>query len=111
MSTITKHDLINRIAQKTHLKVTTVKRVVQQLLDEITAELVKGNRLEFRNFGVFEPWTRDARTAVNPRTMENIHVPAKRAVRFKIGQKMKGSLDATIRQDTSHPDRSELLGS
>lgn len=95
MSTITKHDLINRIAEKNHLKVTTVKCVVQQLLDEITAELVKDNRLEFRNFGVFEPWTRDARTAVNPRTMENINVPAKRAVRFKMGRIMREGMNLT----------------
>ena len=89
MSTITKQELVNRIAEKTHSKPAAVKTVVQQLLDQITMELAKNNRLEFRNFGVFEPRTRKARTAQNPRTMENIDIPAKREVRFKMGRIMK----------------------
>ena len=89
MSTITKQELVDRIAQNTHIKAATVKTVVQQLYEQITLELAKNNRLEFRDFGVFEPCTHKARIAVNPRTMTDIHVPAKRVVRFKMGRRMK----------------------
>ena len=93
MATISKKDLIDRIADKTQSKRVTVKAVIQHLLDEITTELAEDNRLEFRGFGVFEPRTRDARTAQNPKTLEKVQVPAKRWVRFKMGRLMRERLD------------------
>ena len=93
MSTITKQELVTRITEKTHSKPQTVKIIVQQLLDQITVELAKNNRLELRDFGVFEPQTRQARTAQNPRTLENITVPAKRVVRFKMGRMMRARMN------------------
>jgi len=94
MSTITKQELVGRIAEKTHSKTATVKEVVQELLDQITTELANDNRLEFRNFGVFEPQMRRARAGQNPRTQENISVPAKRVVRFKMGRMMRERMNA-----------------
>jgi nucleoid DNA-binding protein len=63
--------------------------VVRQFFDEIVAELGKGNRMEFRNFGVFEVKTTPARMAQNPKTLEKVEVPAKRRVIFKPGRVMK----------------------
>ena len=54
MSTITKKELVDRIAENTQAKQTLVKATIQNFLDEIISELAKGNRLEFRDFGVFE---------------------------------------------------------
>ena len=93
MPTISKKDLVYRIANRTQSKRITVRAVVQHLLDEITTELAQDNRLEFRDFGVFEPRTRQARTAQNPKTLERVHVPAKRAVKFKMGRAMRGKLN------------------
>jgi len=86
MSTITKKDLIDRIAERTQSKHGTVKTVVQQFLDEIASELAKGNRLEFRDFGIFEIREAASRTAQNPKTLEPVEVPAKRRVKFKVGR-------------------------
>jgi len=93
MSTISKKELVDRIAEKLQSKHVTVKAVVQQLLDEITTELARNNRLEFRGFGVFEPRTRQARTAQNPKTLEKVDVPAKRTAKFKMGQIMRERLN------------------
>ncbi len=93
MATVSKKDLVDRIVDKTQSKRVTVKAVVQQLLDEITSELAQGNRLEFRDFGVFETRARDARTAQSPKTLEKVQVPAKRWVRFKMGRMMRERLD------------------
>ncbi|MHC4508140.1 MAG: HU family DNA-binding protein, partial [Planctomycetota bacterium] len=71
----------------------TVKTVVQSFLNEITSELAKGNRLEFRDFGVFEVRKQPAREAHNPKTLEPIDVPAKRVVRFKMGRLMREELN------------------
>ncbi len=90
--TVTKKDLVDRIADKTGLKRVLVKRIVQTFLDEIVGELGVGNRLEFRDFGVFEIRARAARIAQNPKTMEKVQVPSKRTVKFKIGRLMKERL-------------------
>src|ERR1700722_1261075 len=92
MATITKKELIDRIAESTHHRRVQVKRVVQQFLDEIMSELDKGNRLEFRDFGVFESKLRKERKAQNPETLEPVVVPKKRTVKFRVGRLMKQRL-------------------
>lgn len=87
--TITKKELVNRIAERSKQTKVVVKDIVQQFLDEIVKELADGNRLEFREFGVFEVKERAARTAQNPRTLEKVEVPAKRVVKFKVGRLMR----------------------
>lgn len=92
MSTITKKNLVDRIADRTGAKRVFVKRIIQHFLDEIVAELGEGNRLEFRDFGVFEIRARAERVAQNPKTLEKVFVPSKRTVKFKIGRLMKERL-------------------
>jgi integration host factor subunit beta len=93
MSTITKKEVIDRIAENTNTRRAVVKPVVQSFLDEIIEELAKNNRLEFRDFGVFETRIRAARKAQNPKTMEQVQVPAKRNVKFKMGRLMKQKMN------------------
>ena len=95
MSTITKKVVIDRIAENTNTRRAVVKPVVQSFLDEIIEELAKNNRLEFRDFGVFETKIRAARRAQNPKTMEQVQVPAKRNVKFKMGRLMKQKINAS----------------
>jgi len=92
MATITKKELIDHIADSSKEKRTVVKRIVQNFLDSIIVELGRGNRLEFRDFGVFEVRARGARMAQNPKTLERVKVPPKRTVKFKVGRMMKQTL-------------------
>lgn len=92
MKTVTKKDLVDRIAEQSGSKRVVVKKVIQQFLEEIIHELGEGNRLEFRDFGVFEVRARAARIAQNPKTMEKVRVPSKRTVKFKVGRLMKDRL-------------------
>lgn len=100
MKTVTKKDLVDRIAEQTGNKRVVVKKVVQKFLDEIIKELGEGNRLEFRDFGVFEIRERAPRIAQNPKTMEKVHVPGKRTVKFKIGRLMKDQLYGSNNEPT-----------
>jgi len=93
MRTTTKKDLIDRIAEQTDQKRTAVKKTVQCFLDNVISELEKGNRLEFRDFGVFEIRERAPRIAQNPKTLERVPVPAKKTVKFKVGRLMKMALE------------------
>jgi integration host factor subunit beta len=88
-STITKKDLAYRIAERTGLKKVAVKEVLQHFIDDVIDELARGNRLEFREFGVFEIKTRAARRARNPRTGARVDVPPKTVIHFKAGRLMK----------------------
>ncbi len=101
MATITKKELIERIAERTKMRRTDVKEAVQEFLDQVISELKKGNRLEFRDFGVFEVKARAARVAQNPKTLERVLVPAKRTVKFKIGRLMKESIELGAAQQTA----------
>jgi integration host factor subunit beta len=92
MATVTKKELIDRIAEQTQAKRVLVKRIVQTFLNEIVEELRQDNRLEFRDFGVFETRTRASRVAQNPKTLERVEVPAKRTVKFKMGRLMRENL-------------------
>ena len=87
--TITKKELVARIAERTGQTKVVARDVIQMFLDEIIDELGRGNRLEFREFGVFEIKERAARKAQNPRTLEKVDVPAKRVVKFRVGRLMK----------------------
>jgi len=98
MHTVTKKELVDRIADKADEKRITVRKVVQLFLDEIIEELGKGNRLEFRDFGVFETKYRAAHQAHNPKTLQPVHVPAKRTVKFKVGRLMKKKLCQNLEQ-------------
>jgi len=94
----TKKNLTDRIAGSTGVPQSLVKKVIQQFLDEIVAELARANRLEFRDFGVFETKTTPARMAQNPRTLEKISVPAKRRVVFHPGRVVKIRLNEGLAQ-------------
>lgn len=101
MKTITKKILVDRIANKHKLQRTAVKNILQDFLDQIVDELGEGNRIEFRDFGVFEVKHRAARTAQNPKTLERVPVPAKRSVRFKPGRRMREEMEGPQEQPTA----------
>ncbi len=96
MSTTTKKDLIDRISEETELRRSDVKQVVQAFLDNVIVELSRGNRLEFRDFGVFELRDRKPRIAQNPKTLDPVPVPARKTVKFKVGRLMKLALDGEV---------------
>ena len=93
MATTTKKDLVERIAEDTKAQRKLVSAVVQSFLDEIIAELGKGNRIEFREFGIFDVHDRPPRMAQNPKTLEKVRVPAKRSAKFKAGKLMKAVIN------------------
>jgi len=89
MATVTKKELCDRIADSLKEKRVLVKDIVQRFIDGVVVELGKGNRLEFRDFGVFEVRTRKPRVAQNPRTLKPVSVPVTCTVRFKAGRLLK----------------------
>lgn len=101
--TIAKRTIAERIAERHGLGQVQTLQVIQAFLDEVVDELAKGNRLEFRDFGVFETVTRKARTALNPKTLEKVPVKSRTVVKFKVGRLLKEKVE-NLSQADSHAD-------
>jgi len=86
---MTKKDIILKISDEINLKQLDVKKVVQKTLDYIVQALVRGEKIELRNFGVFKTKQRKSRTGRNPRTGQVVPVPPRKVVVFKPGLEMK----------------------
>ncbi|MCX5657833.1 MAG: integration host factor subunit beta [Candidatus Omnitrophica bacterium] len=89
---MTKNDMVLRIADETSVKQIDVKKVVQRTLDLIIEALVKGEKVELRNFGVFKVKSRRGRMGRNPKTGEAVPVPPRKVAVFKPGMEMKKQL-------------------
>ena len=95
MGTMTKKHLVQVISRKLGMHPNEVKKVVQSLLEEITQSLSKGDRLEFRDFGIFEIVKRKQKIGRNPKKADvPIIIPSRRAVKFTAGKKMKKLVEA-----------------
>lgn len=87
--TVTKRDIVLKIAEETGFKQLDVKRVVQGTLNHITGALASGENVELRNFGVFKVKSRKPRIGRNPKTGTTVSIPERKAVSFKSGMIMK----------------------
>ncbi len=86
---MTKKEIVKAISKELGLTQLQTKKIVQKTFDAIVDTLVKNERIELRNFGVFEVKKRAARKARNPRTGGQVEVPAKFVVTFKPGKEME----------------------
>ena len=81
-----KTELINAVAKAADLSRKDADKAVTALFDIVTETLKKGDKVQIVGFGAFEAKERAARTARNPRTGEEIEIPASKAVSFKVGK-------------------------
>ena len=78
-----------KISQETGVKQVVVKEVVHKTFDILLDALKNGERIELRNFGVFQVKKRKRRIGRNPKTGEVVPVPERKTVVFKPGLEMK----------------------
>ncbi|HZQ47483.1 MAG TPA: HU family DNA-binding protein [Verrucomicrobiae bacterium] len=91
--TMTKRDLVIRISNETGLVQQQVLDVVQKTLDYIAAAVSKGDKVELRNFGVFEVKVRKARIGRNPNApATDVPIPRRAVVKFKPGKEMRAEV-------------------
>ena len=87
-----KAELLNVVAEKAGLSKKDTEKAVTALIDTITAELVAGEKVSLVGFGNFDVKTREARTGRNPKTKEEIQIPATRIPQFKAGKALKDAV-------------------
>ncbi len=94
MGTVTKKKLIQTISQSIGMHPNDVRNIIQAFLDAMTVTLAKGDRLEIRDFGVFEVVERKQKIGRNPKNASvPIVIPAKKAVKFTPGKKMRKDVE------------------
>jgi DNA-binding protein HU-beta len=91
-TTMTKPEFIAAVANSSKSTKAETERVINAALEIIEGALAKGDSVQFVGFGTFEVKQRAAREGINPKTKETIKIPAKKAVTFKAGKKLKDSL-------------------
>ena len=96
---MTKRDLVIHISEATGLVQQQVLDILQKTLDIVSETLAKGEKVELRNFGIFEIRVRKARTGRNPNHPgTDVPIPERAVVRFKAGKEMR---EAVSKLDTS----------
>lgn len=87
-----KRDIVLKISQETGIKQVVVKEVVHRTFDTIFEALKGGDRIELRNFGIFQVKIRKRRIGRNPKTGQIVPVPERHTVTFKPGLEMKQAI-------------------
>ncbi len=101
---LTKKDIVRTISEEIGMTQQQTKKIVQKTFDAIVESLVREQRIELRNFGVFEVKRRAARKARNPKTGRQVEVPEKFVVTFKPGKEM----EARVRDLSRQPEARHL---
>lgn len=87
-----KTELVAAVAEQTGLTKKQAEEAVKAFTAAITAELVEGGKVQLVGFGSFETKERNARVGRNPRTKEEIEIPASRVPAFKAGKALKDAV-------------------
>ena len=88
-----KAELITAIANKASISKKEAEVTANAFVEVITEALTNGDKVQIVGFGSFEVKDRPARTARNPRTGEELQVPASKAPVFKAGKALKDSIN------------------
>ncbi|MCM1148780.1 MAG: HU family DNA-binding protein [Butyricicoccus sp.] len=88
-----KAELINAVSEKTGLSKKDSEKAINATFDTIGESLEAGERVQLVGFGVFDVKDRAARMGRNPKTKEEIEIPASRVPTFKAGKALKDVVD------------------
>jgi DNA-binding protein HU-beta len=89
---MTKADLVAALANKADVSKKDAEAVIEAFVDIVSESLSKGDAITLTGFGTFSVTERQARTGVNPRTLEKIEIAATKTPKFKAGKKLKDAV-------------------
>lgn len=87
-----KAELVSAVAEKTGMSKKDSEKAVNTAFDTITEALAAGDKVQLVGFGAFEVKERGARIGRNPKTKEEIEIPATRVPVFKAGKVLKDAV-------------------
>ena len=89
-----KAELIAAVAEKAEISKKDAEKAVKALIDTVTEEMVKGEKVQLVGFGTFEVSERAEREGRNPRSGEAVTIAASRSPKFKAGKALKDAVNA-----------------
>ena len=87
-----KTELVAAVAEKAGLTKKDAERIVSATFETVTETLKKGDKVSVSGFGIFEVKAREARIGRNPRTKEEIQIPATKQPAFKASKTLKDTI-------------------
>lgn len=93
MDKINRSDLVEYVAEKTHLSKRDARAAVDCLVDTVTEALMSENEININGFGTFTPVKREDRDGTNPKTHQRIQIKGKKTVTFKLSKQFKDELN------------------
>ena len=97
--TVTKKELVEWVAREAFQPPGRVRVIVQEFLDAVVDTLSRGDRLEFREFGVFDVVHRKERVGRNPKKARvTIVIPPKNVVKFTPGKRMRAMVERECKE-------------
>lgn|SRR5699024_4703876 len=90
---ILKKDLVAQVAEAEGFTKKDTEAVIDATFDAIKGHLVDGDAVQLTGFGKFEVKESKPRAGRNPQTGEEIHIPAKNRVKFRVGKNLKDEVE------------------
>lgn len=94
-----KTELITSMADKSNLTKKDAGAALNALIDTIQGTVAEGGKVQLVGFGTFESRKRAARMGTNPKTREEISIPASTVPAFKAGKEFKGVVNKQSQAD------------
>lgn len=94
-TTLSKAELVDRVAEVTEMKKKDVKLIIDSTLDTMSNSLSEGVKVQLTGFGTFEVRQRQERQGVRPGTTEKITIPASKYPAFKAGKALKDAVKSS----------------
>lgn len=95
----TKEQIIEAIVRKLGLRLNVTEAVVNAFIGEIIEAVVKGETVQFRRFGIFEPKELAAKAVANPQTGERMELPKRKSVKFKPSSTFRNRIEGVQNAD------------
>lgn len=86
-----------------HLSDADIEAVVKAMLEQLSATLASGGRIEIRGFGSFSLHRREPRRGRNPKTGELVDLPTRYVPHFKPGKALRERVDEAFQRSSSRP--------
>ncbi len=91
---LNKETLVSLVAEKTGTTKVQTRAIVEEIFASVSDCLAKGGKFQYIGFGTFHVKTRAARKGLNPRTKENLEIPAKKIPVFSPGKNLRDKVQA-----------------
>jgi DNA-binding protein HU-beta len=86
---MTKAELVSKIAEEHNLSKSKADKILKSVFENISKALEKGERVAIPDFGIFDTRERKERVGRNPKTGEEVIIPAKRVPYFRASKRLK----------------------